>query len=134
GVGAEPQDLDPQSVNGAPEHRVFSALFEGLVTEDPKDLHPVPGQAESWDISPDGLVYTFHLRDNLRWSDGSPLTANDYLRSYRRMLSPSFGSEYSYLLWAVRGAEEFNKGTLTDFSVVGFSAPDERTLQVTLKS
>lgn len=134
GIGAEPQDLDPQSVNGMPEHRVISSLFEGLVTEDPKDLHPVPGQAESWDISPDGLVYTFHLRANLRWSDGSPLTANDYLRSYRRMLSPAFGSEYSYLLWSVRGAEEFNKGTLTDFSAVGFSAPDERTLRVALKS
>jgi len=134
GNGAEPQDLDPQSVNGEPEHRIFEALFEGLVTEDPKDLHPVPGQAESWEISPDGLVYTFHLRANLKWSNGSPLTANDFVRSYRRMLAPAFGAEYSYLLWSVRGAEEFNKGRLTDFSQVGFAAPDDRTLRVTLKT
>lgn len=134
GNGVEPQDLDPQSVNGAPEHRIFMALFEGLVTEDPKDLHPVPGQAESWEISPDGLVYTFHLRAGLKWSDGVPLVANDFVQSYRRMLTPSYGAEYSYLLWYAKGAEEFNKGTLTDFSQVGFAAPDDRTLRVTLKA
>ena len=134
GNGTEPEDLDPQAIDGIPEHHLVMALFEGLVTEDPKDLHPVPGMAETWDISPDGLVYTFHLRANLQWSDGSPLTADDFVQSYRRMLTPSFGSEYSYLLWFVRGAEEYNKGALTDFSAVGFRAPDNRTLVVDLKS
>lgn len=134
GNGAEPEDLDPQAVDGIPEHHLVMALFEGLVTEDPHDLHPIPGMAESWEISPDGLVYTFHLRANLKWSDGSPLTADDFVQSYRRMLTPAFGSEYSYLLWFVRGAEEYNKGALTDFSAVGFKAPDDRTLKVSLKS
>ena len=134
GNGAEPQDLDPQAVAGIPEHKLIMALFEGLVTEDPKDLHPIPGMAERWEISPDGLVYTFHLRAGLKWSDGEPLTAGDFMQSYQRMLTPAFAAEYSYLLWFVRGAEEYNRGTLTDFSTVGFAAPDDRTLQVTLKS
>lgn len=134
GNAAEPQDLDPQAVAGTPERQIILSLFEGLVTQDPKDLHPVPGQAESWEISPDGLVYTFHLRADLKWSDGSALTAHDFVKSYRRALAPSLASENAGLLWSVRGAKEFNQGTLTDFSQVGFAAPDDRTLQVTLKS
>ena len=66
GSGAEPQDLDPQTSKGVTEHHMIMALLEGLVTEDPVDLHPVPGVAERWEISPDGLVYTFHLRKNAR--------------------------------------------------------------------
>jgi oligopeptide transport system substrate-binding protein len=134
GNGTEPQDLDPQAVTGVPELNIIDSLFEGLVTADPHDLHPVPGLAESWGVSPDGLVYTFHLRENLRWSDGQPITANDCVQSYRRILTPIFGSEYSYLLWFVSGAEDYNKGKLTDFSRVGFEAPDDRTLRVRLRS
>ncbi len=129
-----PQDLDPQAVLGIPEHRILMALFEGLVAQDPRDLHPVPGLAESWDISPDGLVYTFHLRPGLRWSNGDPLTAGDFIRSYRRILAPAFASEYAYSIYQyVRGAEAYCSGRLTDFSRVGFRSPDRRTLQVTLK-
>lgn len=134
GNGSEPQDLDPQAVTGEPEHKILMGLFEGLVTNDPKDLHPIPGQAESWEISEDGRVYTFHLRDGLKWSDGSPISADDYVQSYKRMLTPAFASEYSYLLWFVVGAEDYNKGSITDFSKVGFKAVDQRTLQVTLKN
>lgn len=133
GNGAEPQDLDPHAVTGVTEHKIIMALFEGLLAEDPKDLHPVPAQAESWEISPDSLVYTFHLRPNLRWSDGSPLGANDFVDSYRRMLTPALAAEYSYLLWFVVGAEAYNKGELTDFAQTGFKALDDRTLQITLK-
>jgi oligopeptide transport system substrate-binding protein len=79
GNGTEPQDLDPQAITGVPEHKLMMALFEGLASEDPKDLHPVPGVASSWDISPDGLTYTFHLRANAKWSDGSPITADDFI-------------------------------------------------------
>ncbi len=131
----EPQDLDPQVVTGVPEHRILMSLFEGLVTEDPHDLHPIPGLAESWDISPDGLTYTFHLRANLTWSNGDPITAGDFLDSYKRMLTPSFAAEYAYLLYNfVQGAAEYYQGKLTDFSKVGFKAPDTRTLVVALKS
>jgi oligopeptide transport system substrate-binding protein len=135
GNTAEPQDLDPQVVTGIPELHVIQALFEGLVTEDPKDLHPVPGLARSWEISPDGLVYTFHLRENLRWSDGSPITADDVLMSWKRMISPGLASEYAYLIYSyVRGAKDYYDGKITDFSQVGFRAPDGRTIEVTLRN
>jgi oligopeptide transport system substrate-binding protein len=133
GNGTEPQDLDPQAVTGVPELNIIDSLFEGLVAGDPRDLHPVPGLAESWDISPDRLVYTFHLRPNLRWSNGDAITADDFVQSYRRMLSPDFGSLVSYLLWFAVGARDYNAGKLTDFSKVGFKALDNRTLQVTLR-
>jgi oligopeptide transport system substrate-binding protein len=133
GNGTEPQDIDPQVVTGVPEHHVIEALYEGLVTPDPKDLHPVPGLASSWEVSPDGLVYTFHLRDNLEWSDGSPITTDDFLLSWKRMLSPKLGSEYAYLIYNfVAGAKDYYDGKLTDFSKVGFSAPDAHTIRVTL--
>jgi oligopeptide transport system substrate-binding protein len=132
GNAAEPQDIDPQTVSGAPEHRLIQAFFEGLVSEDPQ-LNIVPGVAEKWDISPDGLVYTFHLRADARWSNGEPVTADDFLQSYHRMITPSLASEYSYMLWLVAGAEDFNKGKLTDFAQTGFKALDARTLQLTLR-
>jgi oligopeptide transport system substrate-binding protein len=135
GNGAEPQDLDPQTVTGIPEFRIIvGGLFEGLVDADPRDLHPIPGLAESWSISPDGLVYTFHLRANLRWSNGDPIVADDFIQSYRRILNPAFAADYAYLIFNfVRGAEEYYRGKSSDFSTVGFKAVDERTLQVTLK-
>lgn len=133
GNGGEPQDLDPQAITGIPEQKVLSALFEGLATEDPKDLHPVPGVAESWDISPDGRIYTFHLRANARWSNGDPITAADYVESYQRMLSPKFASEYAYLIYNfVAGAKDYYEGRQKDFSQVGVKALDDHTLQVTL--
>jgi oligopeptide transport system substrate-binding protein len=133
GNGSEPQDLDPQQIQGTPELHLIEALFEGLLTEDPKDCHPVPGLAKSWEISPDGLVYTFHLRENIKWSDGVPITADDFLLSWKRMISPKFASEYAYLLYNfVKNAKDYYDGKITDFSQVGFKAPDERTLVVTL--
>ena len=88
GNGSEPQDLDPQAITGVPEHKLMMALFEGLASEDPKDLHPVPGLAEKWDISPDGLTYTFHVRANAKWSDGSPILASELVESYQRIITP----------------------------------------------
>jgi oligopeptide transport system substrate-binding protein len=79
GNGSEPQDLDPQTVTGVTEHKIIMALFEGLASEDPKDLHPVPGLAESWDISEDGKIYTFRLRPNLKWSNGDPIVASEII-------------------------------------------------------
>ncbi len=133
GNGDEPQSLDPQVINGDPEHRVVMALMEGLLGEDPKDLRPVPGTAQSWDISPDGLTYTFHLRPNLRWSNGDAIVADDYVQSYKRALNPVFASPYAYLIFNyVPGAEDFYKGRTADFSKVGIRAPDGRTLVISL--
>ena len=79
GLGSEPQYLDPHLANSVSAHNVIIALIEGLVSEDPKTLKPVPGVAEKWDISDNGLVYTFHLRKNAKWSNGDPVTAHDFV-------------------------------------------------------
>lgn len=134
GNGTEPQDLDPDVVTGVQEYHIMMSLLEGLVMQDPVDLHPVPGVAEKWDVSPDGTVYTFHLRTNALWSNGDPVTAQDFVESYKRILTPSLGSEYSYMHFVVTNAEAYNEGKLTDFSKVGYKAIDDHTLQITLNS
>ena len=131
--GAELVDIDPQAVTGKTEHNVITALIEGLVSEDPVDLHPVPGTATHWEISDDGLVYTFHLRPEARWSNGDPVRAHDFVRSWQRMLTPSLGSEYAYMLHVVEGAEAFNRGETSDFSTVGFREVDPLTVEIRLK-
>lgn len=132
--GTEPADLDPHIVTGVPEHHILAALFEGLVDEDPKDLSPVPGVAESWKVSKDGKVYTFYLNKNAKWSNGDPLTAHDFVYSWRRVLTPSLAGEYAYMLHYVKNAEAYNKGEIKDFSKVGAKALDDYTFQVTLRS
>ncbi len=132
GIGSEVSDLDPQVVTGIGEHYVLCALFEGLVNEDPRDLHPIPGVASSWDVSPDGLVYVFHLRADARWSNGDPVTAGDFVASFRRLLTPSLGAENAALFYGVDNAEAYNQGRLADFSQVGIAALDARTLRITL--
>ena len=132
--GAEPQELDPHVTIGQTEHWLILSLLEGLVSEDPVDLHPVPGVAERWDISPDGRVFTFHLRANARWSNGDRVTARDFVGSFRRALEPAMAYQYAYMLYVVTNAEAFNTGALTDFNQVGFEVLDDSTLRVTLQS
>ena len=98
GIGPEPQDLDPHAVTGVTEAKVQSALFEGLVVEDPSDLSPKPGMAERWEVAASGLEYVFHLRPNARWSNGQPLTAKDFVYSFQRILSRELGSQNAYML------------------------------------
>ncbi|HEY0947854.1 MAG TPA: peptide ABC transporter substrate-binding protein, partial [Opitutaceae bacterium] len=134
GNGSEPQDLDPQILTGVPEHHLMNALFEGLVSPDPEDKGvPQPGVAERWEISPDGLVYTFHLRADAHWTDGQPVTAQDFVASYRRMLTPSLGADYAYMLFHLDGAEDFYRGLITDFAQTGCKALDDHTLQLKLR-
>ncbi|HEX2670766.1 MAG TPA: ABC transporter substrate-binding protein, partial [Polyangiaceae bacterium] len=104
----EPKTLDPQLATGDPEQRLLTAIFEGLARLDAKSLEPVPGVAESWEISADGRTYTFHLRPNARWSDGHPLTAQDFCYSWRRLQEPSLCSEYAYIMHMVRYAQAYN--------------------------
>lgn len=134
GNGAEPQDLDPHVVTGVPENHILSALMEGLVSSDPKDLSPTPGMAESWEVSEDRRVYTFTIGKNRTWSNGDPCTAHDIVFSWERVLSPKLASQYAYMLFVVENAEAFNAGEITDFSQVGVKALDDHTLQVTLKA
>ncbi len=132
GINGEPSELDPHVINAPPDFRVIHALFEGLLRSDPATGAPLPGVAESWSASADGLVYTFKLRAEARWSNGDPVTAADFLFSFRRALSPALGSQYTLLFNPVRGAAAFAAGKLDDFAQVGFAAPDPRTVVVTL--
>jgi oligopeptide transport system substrate-binding protein len=132
GSAAEPADLDPQVIVAFTDSQTVYALFEGLTKLDGATSKPVPAAAERWDVSPNGLVYTFHLRPSARWSNGDPVTAEDFAYSFQRILTPAFGALYSYMLWPIRNAEAFNSGKVTDFSLVGVKALDPLTLQVTL--
>lgn len=134
GNGEDLVDVDPHAVTGIPEHNVIDALTEGLVRLDPRDLTPQPGVAERWEVSPDGRTYTFHLRANARWSNGDPITSTDFLRSHQRILTPTLASQYANMLFVVTNAEAYFKGEITDFSQVGFEAPDERTYRIHLNA
>jgi oligopeptide transport system substrate-binding protein len=106
--GTEPKTLDPDIMTGEPEGRIAEAIFEGLTRLDARSLEPVPGVAESWDITPDGKTYTFHLRANARWSDGHPVTAQDFTYAWRRLQDPALGAEYAYIMHVVRYAAALN--------------------------
>jgi oligopeptide transport system substrate-binding protein len=130
---AEPAGLDPHTSTGVPEDNVFSTLFEGLTQLDPVTLEALPGAAERWEVSPDGLLYTFHLRPGLTWSDGTPLSAPDFLAGFRRVLAPTLGSDNADGLYFVVNAEAFHKGRIQDFDQVGFRLPDDRTVEIRLR-
>ena len=134
GNGTEPQDLDPHTVTGVTEHNIISALLEGLVGEHPQSLEPVPAIAQSWTVSEGGRVYTFKIRKDAKWSNGDAVTADQFVWSWKRILSPAMAAEYAYQLYPVKNAKAFNLGELSDFSEVGIKALDSNTLQVTLES
>lgn len=132
GNGAEPATLDPQLATGVPEHHIFDALYEGLVatTVENPDANG-PGVATHWEAK-DFTSWTFHLRKDAKWSDGTALTAHDFVWSFQRILSPKLGAEYAEMLYPMVKAREFNQGVISDFSQVGVKAVDDHTLQITL--
>lgn len=135
GNSAEPASLDPQVATGVVESNIIRSLFEGLCVEDPRiDGSSVPGVAESWSANDDFTVWTFKLRESNQWSDGTPLTAEDFIFSYKRVLLPKFGAKYAGLLYLIKGSEDFNKGKTTDFNTVGVKALDDYTLEISLKA
>jgi oligopeptide transport system substrate-binding protein len=107
--GTEPASLDPHYVEGVPEHRLYLSLFEGLTINDPKTSQPIPGVAEKWSFSKDYKTVTFNLRKSV-WSDGTPLTANDFVKSWVRKLDPKNAFQYADLLYAIAGAQAYNEG------------------------
>ncbi|MDT4761298.1 peptide ABC transporter substrate-binding protein [Sphaerochaeta sp. PS] len=130
--GAEPESLDPALIQGVPEHRIYEALFEGLVASDPVTALAVPGVAESWTISDDMTQYTFKLRKNAVWSDGVPITANDVVYSWLRILDPATAGPYAWFpCMFLAGAEGFNAGTAGP-ETVGIRALDDQTFQMDL--
>ena len=133
GNAAEPADLDPHLASILNDQIIVNTLFEGLTLLDERTTNPLPAVAESWQAAPDGLVWTFRLRDGLQWSNGDPLVADDFVQSWRRILSPEFASDNAWYLFALKNAEAFNARKLTDPAAVGFAAPDARTLVLTLE-
>ena len=134
GNAEEPQELDPHVVTGVPEDHILHALFEGLVTKGPKNLEPEPGVAKSWDISDDLKTYVFHLRKNARWSNGDKVTAQDFVYSWKRALTPELGNLYAYMLFYIKNGEDYFKGRIKDFNKVGVKALDDYTLKVELRA
>jgi oligopeptide transport system substrate-binding protein len=133
GNASEPESLDPYLVRGAVEWTIVGGLFEGLVTPDLATLEPRPGVAERWEVSADGLRYTFHLRANAAWSDGTPVTARDFEYGARRLLAPRLGAAHAENnLFFVAGARDYQAGRTKDFATVGVKARDGRTLDITL--
>lgn len=133
-IGAEPKDLDPHIVTGVPEHRVLVSLFEGLVTVHPKTLEPMPAVAESWTVSKDQRVYTFKIRKSARWSNGDPVTADDFVYSWQRLLAPKTASQYAYQGYYIKNGKAFNSGEIKDPAKLGVKSLDSHTLQVTLEN
>ena len=130
--GANPQSLDPSQITGVPEHRIYLALFEGLVGYNPVTTEPVPGVAESWAYSSDNTVITFKLRQGAIWSDGTPITAQTIVDSWLHHLDPATASEYAYMIGdVVKGAEDFMNGEGRPEDVA-IRALDDRTFEVTL--
>lgn len=130
--GGDPASLDPHKVSGDWENRIVGDIFEGLMTEDIGAL-PIAGQAESWTISDDGLIYTFKLRDNANWSDGQPVTAGDFVFAFQRIMDPATAASYAYLQFPIKNAEAINSGKITDFGELGVKALDDKTLEITLE-
>jgi oligopeptide transport system substrate-binding protein len=107
-TGSEPEALDPQFVTGQPEARIMMALWDGLVEYHPKTMEPIPAIAERWEVSPDGTQYTFYLRKNAKFSNGDPITAQDFVYSFRRGLSPELASRNANLAYYIKYAEAYN--------------------------
>ncbi len=131
--GGDPGTLDPHQASGDWENRVIGDYLEGLLTEDPS-AQAIPGQAESWDISEDGTVYTFHLRDGIQWSDGTPVTAEDFVFAFQRLFNPETAADYAYLQFPIKNAEQINSGEITDLNELGVKAIDDKTLEITLNA
>ena len=132
GNGAEPESLDPHRASGVPSANLLRDLYEGLITEAP-DGGLIPGAAESWTISDGGRVYTFRLRANGRWSNGDPVTAEDFVYSLRRSANPATLSEYSAILYPLDNADAVVNGKLAP-DRLGVRAIDPRTLEIRLHS
>ncbi|MGZ5930047.1 MAG: peptide ABC transporter substrate-binding protein [Rhizomicrobium sp.] len=127
----EPFTLDPTLSDASWEFDIIGDLMMGLTTEDAGG-HPIPGMAESWQTSPDGLTWTFKLRD-AQWSDGTPVTADDFLFAWRRILDPKTAASYAYFPYIIKNAEAINAGHLPG-TALGAVAPDSHTLELHLKN
>ncbi len=129
--GEEPQTLDPHLAEGVPSSHILRDLYEGLTAEAPNG-RLIPGAAVRWNISRDGKTYTFYLRRDARWSNGDPVTAEDFVYGFRRSASPATASNYAQVLLPIANAAEVLSGQLP-LDQLGVLALEEFTLQISMK-
>ena len=134
GNGSEPQGIDPHIVTGVPEHHILISLCEGLTIPNAFGDGNLPGAAQSWTVSDDGREYIFNLRNNGMWSNGDSVTAEDFVWSWKRILTASLGSQYPDMLYYLDGAYEYHNGLTDNFDDVGIKAVDKFTLKINLKA
>ncbi len=130
GNTSEPLTLDPHKASGTWENHIIGDIFMGLVTENAK-AQPIPGMATEWTTSPDGLVWTFKLRD-ATWSDGEPVVAQNFVDGFRRILNPKTAAQYASILYLIKNAEPINNGKMKP-EEVGVRAIDDKTVEITLE-
>ena len=140
---SEPDSIDPHKASFVGEIAVIMNVFEGLMILDPKTLKPIPGAAaDKAAVSSDGLKYTYTLRDNVKWSDGTPVLAKDFAYGYARTCDPATAGQYSYVLYIIVGCEEWNgmditKATAAELQAakdkLGVKALDDKKVEFTLK-
>ncbi|MBA2588195.1 MAG: peptide ABC transporter substrate-binding protein [Alphaproteobacteria bacterium] len=130
GAGAEPESLDPAHAGSVMEANILGDMMVGLTTLDAA-ARPIPGMAERWETSVDGLTWTFHLR-KARWSNGAAVTAQDFLFAWRRVLDPKTASRTAQNLWLLKNARGISAGNMAP-TALGVIASDAATLKVTLE-
>jgi len=131
--GFEPRTLDPQAAQDLSAHHIIMGLIEGLVGCHPTDQSKeVPGMADHWEHNDDFSTWTFHIGEDRKWSNGDPVTAQDFVFSYKRILTPVFGSQHVDRLFVMKGAKDYFKEKITDFDQVGVKALDDHTLRIEL--
>ncbi len=134
GLGPYAPQLHPYRTIYSHDMQILNALHEGLFSYHPSSLEPVRAHAAAFSKSQDGKTWTFTLRESLRWSDGSPITAEDYVESWRYLLSPGTKSEFAVFFDVIQGAQDYRAGKNADPASLGFRAEGERTLVVTLNA
>ena len=130
GNGAEPESLDPAQAGSVMETNILGDMMVGLTTLDAA-ARPIPGVAERWETSTDGLTWTFHLR-KARWSDGKPVTAENFLFAWRRLLDPKTAARGAPMLWIIKHARDISGGKLPA-TALGATATNASTLKITLE-
>ena len=127
----EPETLDVHKTSTVQESHILRDMLEGLVTYNAKG-EAVPGQATKWEVSDDGKTYVFTLRDGIKWSNGDPVKASDFVFSYRRIMDPATGAKYANILYPILNAEKVNKGK-AKVEDLGVRAIDDKTLEIKLE-
>jgi oligopeptide transport system substrate-binding protein len=133
GNAVEPATLDPQLATGLAEAKIVSELFEGLFVPDGRTLEPIPGMAQSHAVSPDGLEYTFFLRDNIFWSNGDPVVAQDFVDAIERGLAKSMASPWVDFYFLLKNARSYYGNEGVPFREIGARAESPKVLQLTLE-